>query len=105
MTDEQEYISKPIRGILKYIAKGVESSREQRKDLEVELNNLMQSPSVVTILPVVQGLSIEIELDDISPFNEHSLEPYLTEHVLPEAIGIICNTTPPALQLIKTHFS
>ena len=95
-----------ISATLKYIVRGVRSSRESRGDLQNELTDNLTSSSAVTILPVVEGLAVEIEVDDIAPFSRTSFEPYVAEHVLPEAVRIRCEAEDPLqLQLIKAKFS
>ena len=91
---------------MKYLVKGVSADREQRGDLQAELyDNLPGATSVVT-LPVVQGLSVELEIADIAPFSRDSFEPYIAEHVLPEAVAIRCEDGSMAqIQLLKARFS
>lgn len=97
---------KQIGCTLKYIVRGVESTRESRGDLQTELQDNLKGLSAVTILPVVQGLSIELEMHDIAPFNRASFEPYVAEHVLPDAVRIRCEAESDlALQLVKEKFT
>ena len=92
--------------VLKYIVRGVRSSRESRGDLQTELADNLSGLSAVTILPVVEGLAVEIEMHDIAPFSRTSFEPYVAEHVLPEAVRIRCEAEDPLqLQLVKVKFS
>ena len=92
--------------VLKYVARGVASTRENRGDLRQELLDTLSGISDVTILPVVQGLAIEIEMDDIAPFTRTSFEPFVAEHVLPEAVRIRCEAEAGLeLQLVKSKFS
>ena len=48
----------------------------------------------------------KLEVDDLAPFTRSSFEPYVAEHVLPEAVAIGCRTTEPVdLLLLKAHFA
>lgn len=95
-----------VRATLKYLVRGVHSSRETRADLQNELADNLASARAVTILPVVEGLAVEIEVDNIAPFSRTSFEPYVAEHVLPEAVRIRCDAEESLqLQLIKAKFS
>ena len=92
--------------ILRYLVKGVAPERDDRSDLQNELLELLPNANAVTVLPVVQGLSVEIELTDLAPFTRSSIEPYVAEHVLPEAVSIRCRTQGQVqLQLLKAHYS
>ena len=95
----------PIGCTLKYLARGVASTRESRQDLNRELRDAVNHAGTITVLPVVDGLSIDLEIDDIAPFSELSIEPYIAEQVLPECIHIACRPAEPAqLQLLKSRF-
>ncbi len=93
------------RGTLKYLVKGVRPDRESRQDLHRELTDNLPNASSIVILPVVQGYSLEIEMADLAPFTSVSFEPYLSEHVLPEAVAIRCETLGPVqLELLKARY-
>ena len=101
-----EESTKSTSCVLKYIVRGVNSSRESRGDLQTELTDNLSGLAAVTILPVVQGLAVEIEMHDISPFSRTSFEPYIAEHVLPEAVRIRCDAEDMLqLQLVKSKFN
>ncbi len=95
-----------IACILKYLVKGVEPNRDAQHRLQQELLELLRDATSVVVLPVVQGFSIEIEMQTLKPFSRTSFEPYVAEHVLPEAVQICCR--PPGdiqLQLLKAHYA
>ena len=82
---------------LRYLARGVETDQESRQSLNEELS-IVSGVACVTILPIVQGWSIEVDFSDISPFGKSSFEPYFAEQILREAIMLRCNIEG-ALQL------
>ena len=91
---------------LKYLVRGVAHSRESSQDLKTELNDMLPNATAITVLPVVQGLSVEVEVSNIAPFSRTSFEPYVAEHVLPDAVRIRCQILdPPQVQLLKSHFN
>lgn len=91
---------------LKYIVKGVSASREAKDDLISELYEILPSAEAVTIMPVVDGFSVELEVGDVAPFSRLSFEPYVAEHVLPDAVRARCGTQGSIrLQLLKSEFS
>lgn len=93
------------RGTLKYLVKGVKPSRESQQELQRELQENLPNAASIVILPVVQGYSLEIEMNDLAPFSSSSFEPYVAEHVLPEAVSIRCETNGPVqLQLLKARY-
>jgi len=91
--------------ILKYLVKGVSTSRETQGDLRREIEEALPQAQSVVVLPVVEGFAVEIEMADLSPFTRSSFEPYIAEHVLPEAVSIGCRVTDHHLQLLKAHFT
>ena len=92
--------------ILKYLVKGVAPDRDSQHRLEAELTELLPQAAGITILPVVDGFSVEIEMSDLAPFSRASFEPYVAEHVLPEAVAIRCNVLDEvSLQLLKAHYA
>ena len=92
--------------ILKYLVKGVQPEREAQRALQNELEELLPHHNAVTILPVVEGYSVEIEVSDLAPFSRTSFEPYVAEHILPEAVNIRCRPDGAIqLQLLKAHYS
>ena len=92
--------------ILKYLVKGVIPRREDQQELQSELQDLLPHCAAVTVLPVVEGYSVEIEMTDLRPFNRTSFEPYMAEHILPEAVTIRCRPHGAIqLQLLKSHFN
>lgn len=91
---------------LKYIVKGVSASREKKADLRTELHEILPSAQAVTVLPVVDGFSVELEVTDVAPFTRLSFEPYVAEHVLPDAVRARCDVDGAVhLQLLKAKFS
>ncbi len=93
-------------GVVKYLVKGVDPCRESRERLQTELEDNLPNADAITILPVVQGFAVEIEMGDLSPFSASSFEPYIAEHILPEAVQIRCNVTGKIqLQLLKARFN
>lgn len=93
------------QGTLKYLVKGVHTTRDAQADLQQELLDLLPNANSVVVLPVVQGFNIEIEMADLHPFTSESFEPYVAEHILPEAVQIRCETTDKVeLLLLKSRF-
>ncbi len=91
--------------ILKYLVKGVRPERDKQHDLQRELMDLLQHAVSVVVLPVVDGYSIEIEMTDLKPFSRSSFEPYVAEHVLPDAVQICCRPAGRVqVQLLKAHY-
>jgi len=92
--------------ILKYLVKGVAPERESQRALQDEIQELLPHANAVVILPVVDGYSVEIEMSDLTPFSRTSFEPYVAEHVLPEAVQIRCRPSREVqLQLLKAHYA
>ncbi|HAL42490.1 MAG TPA: hypothetical protein DCP57_08600 [Gammaproteobacteria bacterium] len=91
--------------VLKYLVRGVSANRDAQRALDLELRDMLPSIDALTILPVVEGFSVELEVNSISPFNSVSFEPYVAEHVLQEAVSLRCDTTSSTqIQLIKGLF-
>ena len=89
---------------LKYLARGVIPSRDSKSALLAELQEVIPQ-STVTVLPVNQGYSIELEFTDIAPFNRSSFEPYIAEQVLSESLNLRCQFSGSLqLDLLKTYF-
>ena len=92
--------------IIRYLVKGVAPERDHQQALQSELHDLLPNAQAVTILPVVDGFSVEIEMSDLRPFSRTSFEPYLADHVLPEAVASRCNSRGEVqLQLLKAHYA
>jgi len=92
--------------ILRYLVKGIETVREEQTRLQHELQEILPRAQAITILAVVEGYTIDIEMQDIAPFTRHSFEPYVAEQVLPEAVAICCRTRGTvSLQLLKAHYA
>lgn len=92
--------------ILKYLVRGVKPDRESQADLRKELYDCLPHAQSVVVLPVVDGFSVEMEIDDLGPFSRTSFEPYIAEHVVQEAVQIRCHLLEaPQLKLLKAHFS
>ena len=92
-------------GILKYLVKGVATTRESQRDLTQELADALPNAQSIVVLPVVQGYTVEIEMADLAPFSSTSFEPYVADHILPEAVTMRCEVTGQVqLQLLKAHF-
>ena len=91
---------------LKYLVRGVKPDRESQGDLQKELYDCLPHAQSVVVLPVVDGFSVEMEIDDLGPFSRTSFEPYIAEHVVQEAVQIRCHLLEaPQLKLLKAHFS
>ena len=89
---------------LRYLARGVVTSRDSRVALLAELNEILAN-STITVLPVNEGYSIELEFADIAPFNRSSFEPYIAEQVLSEALRLRCELSGNLqLDLLKARF-
>jgi len=92
--------------ILKYLVKGVTPERENQRALQDDIQELLPHANAVIILPVVDGYSVEIEVSDLTPFSRSSFEPYVAEHILPEAVKIRCRPSDEVqLQLLKAHYA
>jgi hypothetical protein len=91
---------------LRYLVKGIVPSREAKEDLANELWDILPNTEAVTVLPVVDGFSVELEVADVAPFSRSSFEPYVAEHVLADAVRLRCQTKGPVrLQLLRSKFS
>ncbi len=91
--------------LLKYLVRGVTADRSSQQSLTSELGDMLNHVSAITVLPVVQGFSVELEFDDIKPFTKVSFEPYIAEHVLADAINLRCSHQgTPQIQLLKSRF-
>ena len=92
--------------ILKYLVKGVRPDRDNQHDLQRELLELLPHAVSVVVLPVVDGYSVEIEMTDLKPFSRSSFEPYVAEHILPDAVQICCRPESRVqVQLLKAHYA
>ena len=74
--------------LLKYLVRGVTADRSSQQSLTSELGDMLSHVRAITVLPVVQGFSVELEFDDIRPFTKVSFDPYIAEHVLADAINL-----------------
>jgi len=91
--------------LLKYLVRGVNSDRSAQQALRAELSDMLNQVSAITVLPVVEGFSVELEFDDIKPFSTVSFEPYVAEHVLGDAVRMRCSAAgQPEIQLLKSRF-
>ena len=91
---------------LRYLVKGVMPDREESAALQAELYDALPSAHAVTILPVVEGYSVELEVSDLAPFSRTSFEPYVAEHILPDAVNVRCRPRGGVqLQLLKAHYA
>ena len=90
---------------LRYLIKGIYTSRDSQQELTRELEDLLPNADAVTVLPVVQGYSVDLEIKDITPFNRVSFEPYIADNVLADAVRIHCNSDEEVqIQLLKSRF-
>ncbi len=90
---------------IKYLVRGVEANRESKENLRNEIFDMLPKAEVVTLLPVVEGFSLDIEVSDISPFSESSFESYLSDQILLEAIELKCDPRGQiSLELVKSNF-
>ena len=78
--------------VLKYLIKGVVPNRESQGDLQRELLEVLPNATAITILPVVEGYTVEMEFAKLSPFSRSSFEPFIAEQVLPDAVASQCET-------------
>lgn len=91
--------------LLKYLVRGVATDRSSQKALTAELAEMLNHVSAITVMPVVEGFSVEMEFDDIKPFTKVSFEPYIAEHVLADAVNLRCsNQGVLQIQLLKSRF-
>ena len=91
--------------LLKYLIRGVGADRASQQALTEELAEMLTNVSAVTVLPVVEGFTVELEFDDIKPFTVVSFEPYVAEHALSNAVRLRCvSQGSPEIQLLKSCF-
>ena len=90
---------------LRYLIKGIYTSRDSQQELTRELEDLLPNADAITVLPVVQGYSVDLEINDITPFNRVSFEPYIADHVLADAVRIQCEGDGDVqIQLLSSSF-
>ena len=90
---------------LKYVIRGVNPSRDAQQSLQQELEEALPSATAVTLLPVVDGFSLDLEVSDVAPFSRTSFEPYVAEHVLQEAVSLRCQGIGTLeIQLLKSIY-
>ena len=90
---------------LRYLVKGIYTSRDSQQELTRELEELLPNAGAVTVLPVVQGYSVDLEINDIAPFNRVSFEPYIADHVIIDAVRIYCEGDGDVqIQLLNASF-
>ena len=91
---------------LQYLVKGVNAEREDKFSLQQELVDALPNASLVNLLPVVEGFTLDLEFTDIAPFSKGSFEAYLAEQVLLELINLKCETRGSvSLQLLSSKYS
>ena len=91
--------------VLRYLVRGVAADRSSQQALTAELAGMLNHVNAITVLPVVEGFSVELEFDDIQPFTKVSFEPYIAEHVLADAVNLRCsNQGVLQIQLLKSRF-
>ena len=91
--------------LLKYLVRGVAADRSSQQALTAELAEMLNHVSAITVQPVVDGFSVELEFDDIKPFTKVSFEPYIAEHVLADAANLRCSHQGALqIQLLKSRF-
>jgi len=90
---------------IKYLVRGVDANRESKENLKHEILDMLPKAEVVTLLPIVEGFSLDIEISDIAPFSESSFESYLSDQILLEAIELKCDPKGQiSLELVKINF-
>lgn len=100
-----EHIRQRQPCLLKYLVRGVGADRSSQQALTAELAEILTNVSAVTVLPVVEGFTVELEFDDIKPFTTVSFEPYVAEHALGDAVRLRCvSQRSPEIQLLKSRF-
>ena len=91
--------------LLKYLVRGVAADRSSQQALAAELADMLNNVRAITVLPVVEGFSVELEFDDIKPFTKVSFEPYIAEHMLADAVNLRCSHQGVLqIQLLKSRF-
>lgn len=97
--------NKRLQCQLRYLIKGIYTSRDSQQELTRELEDLLPNADAITVLPVVQGYSVDLEINDITPFNRVSFEPYIADHVLADAVRIHCEGDGDVqIQLLNSSF-
>lgn len=105
MTERANGGSERLQCQLRYLVKGVYTTRDSQQALAQELDELLPKADAITVLPVVQGYSVDIEIKDIAPFNRVSFEPYIADHVLADAVRIHCESDDEIqIQLLKASY-
>ena len=104
MTERANGGSERLQCQLRYLVKGVYTTRDSQQALAQELDELLPKADAITVLPVVQGYSVDLEIMDIAPFNRVSFEPYIADHVLADAVRIHCESDDEIQISEKTGF-
>ena len=90
---------------LKYLVKGLRPTRDSQQSLTQELTDNLPNAESIVVLPVVEGYTVEIDMLDVAPFSSSSFEPYIADHILPEAVRIHCEVKEHVdLALLKARF-
>ena len=63
-----EHIRQRQPCLLKYLVRGVAADRSSQQALTSELGEMLNHVSAVTVLPVGEGFTAELDFDDITPF-------------------------------------
>ena len=91
---------------IKYLVKGIAPDRASKDNLKNEIFDMLPKAEAVTVLPIVEGFSLDLEVSDIAPFSKASFEPYLSSQILLEAIELKCNPIGLiSIELINSSFS
>ena len=91
---------------LKYLVRGVKPDRESQRDLQSELYDCLPNASSIVVLPVVDGFSVEIEVESVGACSRPCFVRYIGDHVVPEAVQIRCHLVEaPQLKLLNAHFA
>ncbi|MGI9327464.1 MAG: hypothetical protein ACR2PZ_19755 [Pseudomonadales bacterium] len=71
----------------RFLLSGANHSDAARLSLQDELNDLLEQVVHLNLLPVNQGLQLDLEVASIAPFALADYEAYLIDHILAPAIS------------------
>lgn len=78
----QEQEDTPPRLEFRFLLAGANYSDHARHGLQEELQDLIANMLHLNLLPVNQGLQMDLEVESIQPFSEADYEAYLVDHIL-----------------------
>ena len=73
---------RPARLEFRFLLAGAQHSDAARIELQDALHELLPQAVHLNLLPVNQGLHLDLELSSIAPFGNADYEAYLVDHIL-----------------------